>query len=131
MTQRARMLLIVLTGFLSGGLVGGIAGGYVSIAFASRFFADSSTLENSVDVQNNVAVLQSLRDGQIEKAMEILEETVDHKIIALRISKENSERTNQAVGNAIQKTKDYRAKFPRHSKIIEIDKAVSEALGQK
>jgi uncharacterized membrane protein len=131
MTYRTQTILIALAAFLGGGIAGGVAGGYVAISFTSHFFADNSMLENGIDTQDYVSVLQSLRNGHIKEAAEHLEATMDHKIIGLRLSEENSARTNQAVREAIQKARDYRNKFPRHSGSKEIDQAISEALAQE
>ena len=131
MTPRTRIIFIAIAAFFGGGVVGGIAGGYVSISFTSRFFADNWMLGNSADTQSQVSVLQGLRDGKIEQATELLEATMDHKIIGLRLSEDHSERTNQAVRDAIQKAKDYRTKFPRHSRSTEIDQAVAKVLGSQ
>ena len=126
MTNRARITLVALVAFLGGG----VGGGYVAVFFTSRFFSDGWMMGNGVDTQVQVRVLESLRTGEMEKATELLEVNLDGKIISLEISEENTEKTNRAVRKAIERAKEYRAKYHWHTKFPEIDEAVSKVLSQ-
>lgn len=130
MTNRTKLILVVLGAFLGGGIAGGIAGGYVAIYFTSRFFTDGWMLGNSVDTQTHVSILQNLRAGETKKAIEFLETTLDGKIVSLQTSEKNAQRTNEAVAKAIQMAREYRAMHPRHTEYPEIDDMVSKVLNR-
>ncbi|TAK90407.1 MAG: hypothetical protein EPO06_09020 [Burkholderiaceae bacterium] len=128
MTFRMRTTLITLGVLFATAIASGVAGWHVGVDSAAGFFADGYMLRNTTDVRTQVAVLQSLRNGQTEKATELLEAYLDGNIIGLSTRNSFSNRTNAAVAEAIQKTKDYRSNYPRHTSIQEIDMGVDRVL---
>ena len=130
MTHQTKLILVTLGAFLGGGIVGGVAGGYAAIYFTSHFFSDGWMLGNSVDTQTHVSILNNLRDGETQKAIELLETTLDGKIVSLQTSEENTQKTNEAVAKAIQMAREYRTKHPQHTQYPEVDEMVSKVLNQ-
>jgi hypothetical protein len=91
-----------------------------TIAQVTSLLAARDTLTNTKDASMAVALLQRLRAGQTNEAIEVLELTLDNALISLAASP-------QEIGEAQLKTlemaKQYRAKYPRNS-----DPGVSKAF---
>jgi Fe-S-cluster formation regulator IscX/YfhJ len=130
LSGRTKLILVAVAAFLGGAVSVGIAGWYAATYFTSHFFADGWMLGNSVDAQIQVSILKNLRDGETKKAIELLETTLDEKIISLQTFDENAQSTNESVAKAIQIAREYRTKHPRSTQYPDVDKMVSKVLNQ-
>ena len=130
MTSRTQFVIVAIIALLVGGVGGGLAGGYVAAYFVGGFMSDGMMLGNAVDTQMNVAVLRSIRDGETERATEMLETSLDGNILSLSSSAEYSDRTNEAVAKAIRNARGYRSDHPRKTDLPELDNAVAEILSR-
>jgi len=130
MNNRTRKIVLVVVALLIGGIGGGIAGGYVAIKFTTSFLADAMMFGYAVDAKSNIGALKFIHQGDYEKATEILETSLDSKIIGLSESDDFTNKTNTEVVEAFQRARNYRTDYPRNSGSGKFDKAVEEILEQ-
>jgi hypothetical protein len=122
MTRARAALLSVLT-FVIGAVVGGGV-----LAWSYSMFVMEPVVANSAAAEagNNLVVLESLRSGDIEKAITMLEIYLDGHVVVLGLLPESS--MDPMKSRLLNRVAQYRARFPRHSTDAEIDKAVADVL---
>lgn len=116
------LVLVFLGGVVSTLIVCGVAG-----YFAVFFFIDGYNLGKAVEAQQKVYVLKNIKEGNLPKAVELLEVGLDGGLIGLE-KKNPTKRTDEAVQKAILLAKEYRAKYPWQSSSPDLDKMVNEVL---
>ena len=116
------LALVFLGGVVSTLIVCGVVG-----YFALFFFLDGYNFGKAVDAQQKVYVLKYIKEGNLPKAIELLEVELDGGLIGLG-EKNPTKRTDEAVQKAILLAKEYRAKYPWQSSSPELDKMVNEVL---
>lgn len=116
------LVLVFIGGVVSALIVCGVVG-----YFAVFFFVDGYNLGKAVDTLQKIYVLKNIKEGNLPKAVELLEVGLDGGLISLE-RKNPTKRTDEAVQKTITLAKEYRAKYPRKSSIPEIDKMVKEIL---
>ncbi len=129
-TWNLRKTLSIISIFLFGALAGGIAGAYFASHVLSSLFTSGSVLSNTVAIKQNVSVLKSLHEDEIEKAKEQLETDLDAKLIFFSTSIHGSGEMRKKIIDSLKFARDYRTKHPRVTNYPDIDKAVGEAFAE-
>ena len=87
------------------------------------------TLQTS-DAATSIGLLEQLRAGRSKEGMEMLEARLDAAAIglsgAVRDTQDPERQTNSL--RALERIRDYRAQYPRHTGNSNVDHAVAQAL---
>jgi hypothetical protein len=121
-----RTALLVVVGLVIGATAGWFAAVHQYSKWATSF-ATADTLPNLGDAYR---ALQSLRTGDTNEAIEMLEFRLDSEIIALSAlaSEETDAKKRAGYIRALTRVRDYRAAHPRKTDTPEIDQGVAEAF---
>ena len=131
MNARYPLRSVAIVAFLLGGIVGGAGGVYLATRFTTSFFSDGWLVGTAVGVRDHVVILERIKRGEIEAASEQLESMLDTGIISLGNAESEVQTTSSTVDSALNRARNYRATYPRHTSSPEFDKAVSDALRGK
>ncbi len=129
MTNRARIILWSVAAGVVGLVIGCVLAAY-GIVYILRMDEDSKKLMKVVHVREEVLLLSSLRTGDNDRAIEILESDLDGDILELALDRGISTAMKGKVSKTIKVVGEYRVKFPRKTAHAEIDNAVQSVLSR-
>jgi hypothetical protein len=119
---RTRVAVLATATFLGG--VG--IGGYAVVNFMSEMMSSFGATSAVAGVSTHVAILQSLRDGNVSGAIDLLETLLDGDLMSVGAYRSDS--LPQASTKPVRRAAEYRAKYPRKTENPEVDAAVSRGL---
>ena len=127
-----RKVFLLLGIFVLGAIIGGAIGYYIGEYRASRFlaifFSDGANSSTILAIKEKVFILNKLHEGEMDRAIETLEKTLDHDLMNFSVGIHSSEHIEKEAKKALKVAKDYRLTFPRTTNHSVTDKAVSDAL---
>ncbi len=130
MKLNLRKIAVVVAIFLIGAIVGGVIAGYGTSYYLSRFMLYGSNLSETVSINSRVFTLNKLRDGKADEAINHLEMMLDGNLIYFSGGIHGSPTEQKDIRKALRNAKDYRLKYPRSTKYLDVDKSVASALAE-
>jgi hypothetical protein len=125
--MKKRLLLGIALSLVAGLVIGGYGG----------FRLGKSSVLNNVlqkdarEVQSHVSTLKYLRDGQTDKAIEVIEAGLDDDLVLFDPEEPYemiTDRTKAEIKQALQQARGYRAAYPRKSSRSYVDTMVGNVL---
>ncbi len=109
-------------------MLGGASGFYAGVERTAGWMGSNWLSELAEDVKTQVTLLEHLRSGDVEDAVELLESRMDDDLIAIEPDGRISERTMAGIRGAITAVRHYRDLHPRMSNRPHVDGMVAEVL---
>jgi tRNA(Ser,Leu) C12 N-acetylase TAN1 len=113
-----------------GGIIGGIIGSYITAHYFSSIMTNNRELSEAVSIKKNIVVLSKIKDGDIEKATDLIETFTDGHLITFSVPTAGSEEVRKITAKTLESAKVYRKEYPRTTRHKEIDEAVAKALAK-
>lgn len=133
MAINSKNLLLYGLLILGGSALGFIAGGYTGSNFGIGLILNSAINKDAHDLQSRLSALRSLRAGDVDSGVEIIEAGIDDQLVLFDPHEPYpglDEDTQLKMKLAIESAFQYRQEFPRQSDRSHVDGMV-KALFQK
>jgi hypothetical protein len=105
------------------------AGFYAGTRKTLKFFVNRNALSSTLTVNSRIKALESIKKGEIEKAEEALESSIDEEVGYLGVTAKNPLLEDKAnILKTIQSVKNYREKYPGHKIKPALNNGVTNAL---
>ena len=114
---------------LVGGIIGGIIGSYITAYYFSSVMTNERELSDAVSIKKNIAVLKKIKEGDIEKATDLIETFTDGDLMTFAFPTAGSTEVQKITAEALASAKEYRKQYPRTTRHSEIDETVAKGLG--
>ncbi len=133
MTEKSRFRWYIFLAFAVLGVACLVAGGYIGARLASRAIVDNWVNSQTHYTQSHILILNRLRKGETDTAIEQLEAQLDRDIVSLSPDYYEdfniSDNTRARVDAALEQAREYRQAFPRQKRGLAIEKDVEKTLG--
>lgn len=129
MNFNRKKIISIIGLLLSGAVIGGIAGANLSGYVLGRMISSNTVIEQSAEMKKNVSVLKKIRNGELDKAAEIIETALDGNLIFFSIDHKVNEIIDQTAVKALKAAKQYRTEYPRTT-TKEMNETLSKALSK-
>lgn len=133
MPSRGKFLLSLGLAFLGGAVVGLAIGGSVGYLVWTQM-RNEFIYKDARDVQLQVPILKHLREGERDRAIELLEARLDDQLILFdpwEPYRGLSAREISEINKAIRESKEYRLAYPRKSDRSFVDDAVRDIFSRE